>query len=204
MKHFKVKKWVRSQTAQKETVTFEKLLLHAKQHKATTKDFHQHKSNGGSCNGNHHRQDQDLQAQERSRPQGQGVTRVRYVVSVGMSHPPRECPVWGKKCHKCGNKNYFNTQCRYKQTGARNRKSCSVSRGHKGRGKPCHSRSRSKSVTKSAYSIESASFQDHSDDLHGRKHRQPPWRQRRPPWKSERRPPWNQFLSRPFGKYRFS
>ena len=86
----------------------------------------------------------------------------------GMSHPPRECPVWGKKCHKCGNKNYFNTQCRYKQTGARNRKSCSVSRGHKGRGKPCHSRSRSKSVTKSAYSIESASFQDHSDDLHGR------------------------------------
>ena len=22
----------------------------------------------------------------------------------GMSHLPRECPAWGKKCHKCGNK----------------------------------------------------------------------------------------------------
>ena len=85
----------------------------------------------------------------------------------GTSHPPRECPAWGKKCHKCGNKNQFSTQCRSKQSGARNRKSCSTSRGHKGKGKPHHSRSRSKSVTKSAYSMESASFQDHSDDLHG-------------------------------------
>ena len=85
----------------------------------------------------------------------------------GMSHLPRECPAWGKKCHKCGNKNHFSTQCRSKPSGARNRKSCSTSRGCKGRGKPHRSRSRSKSVTKSAYSIESASFQDHSDDLHG-------------------------------------
>ena len=23
------------------------------------------------------------------------------------SHPPRECPAWGKKCHKCGNKNHL-------------------------------------------------------------------------------------------------
>ena len=40
MKHFEVKKWVRSQTALKETVTFDKLLQHTKQHKATIKDFH--------------------------------------------------------------------------------------------------------------------------------------------------------------------
>ena len=46
-KHFKVKKWVRSQTALNETVTFDKLLQHAKQHEATIKDFQQHKSNGG-------------------------------------------------------------------------------------------------------------------------------------------------------------
>ena len=38
-KHFEVKKWVRTQTAQNETVTFNKLLLHAKQHEATIKDF---------------------------------------------------------------------------------------------------------------------------------------------------------------------
>ena len=85
----------------------------------------------------------------------------------GMSHLPRECPAWGKKCHKCGNKNHFSTCCRSKQSGAGNRKSHSTSRGHKGKGKPHHSRSRSQSVTKSAHSIESASFQDHSDDLHG-------------------------------------
>ena len=39
-KHFEVKKWVRSQTALKETVTFNKLLQHAKQHEVTVKDFH--------------------------------------------------------------------------------------------------------------------------------------------------------------------
>ena len=38
-KHFKVKKWVRSQTALNKTVTFDKLLQHAKQHEATVKDF---------------------------------------------------------------------------------------------------------------------------------------------------------------------
>ena len=107
-----------------------------------------------------------------------------------MSHPPGECPAWGKKCHKCGNKNHFSTQCKSKQSGAGNRKSCSTSRGCKGRGKPHSSRSRSKLATKSAYSIESASFQDHSDDLHGENaddlHG---WRKRRPPWKSKRKPP---------------
>ena len=39
-KHFEVKKWIRSQTAQGEKVTFNKLLQHAKQHEATIKDFH--------------------------------------------------------------------------------------------------------------------------------------------------------------------
>ena len=38
-KHFKVKKWVRSQIALNETATFDKLLQHAKQHEATVKDF---------------------------------------------------------------------------------------------------------------------------------------------------------------------
>ena len=141
---------------------------------------------------------------------GQGQRAMGKICSkCETSDLPRECPAWGKKCHKCGNKNHFSTQCRSKQSGARNRKSCSTSRGCKGRGKPHCSQSRSKSVTKSAYSIESASFQDHSDDLHRRKHRQlpwkpkrkPPWRKCRPPWKSEREPPWNQLLSRTFGKY---
>ena len=28
------------------------------------------------------------------------------------SHPLRECPACGKKCHKCGNKNHFSMCCR--------------------------------------------------------------------------------------------
>ena len=76
-------------------------------------------------------------------------------------------PSVGQEMSQCGNKNHFTTCCRSKQSEARNRKSCSTSRGCKGKGKPPHSRSRSKLVTKSAHSIESASFQDHSDDLHG-------------------------------------
>ena len=162
----KVKKWVRMQTAQNETVTFDKLLLHAKQHKATIKDFNQHKSNRGVAMATtidkirtfKHRKGQGHRAKG-----SQGKTCSK----CGKSHLPRECPAWGKKCHKCGNKNHFSTCCRSKQSGARNRKSHSTSRGHKGKGKPPGSRSRSKSVTKSAHSIESASFQDHLDDLHG-------------------------------------
>ena len=50
--------------------------------------------------------------------------------------------------------------------GRRDRWSRSTSRGHKGKGKHQQSRSRSNQVTKSAYSMESASFQDHSGNLH--------------------------------------
>ena len=103
----------------------------------------------------------------------QARSKGKICGKCGMSHPPRECPVWGKKCHKCGNKNHFSTQCRSKQSGGGNRKSHSTSRGCKGKGKPCQSRSRSNPATKSAYSMESASFQDHSDDLHGEKNRWP-------------------------------
>ena len=39
IKHFEVKKWVRSQTAKKETVTFNNLLQYAKEHKVTVRDF---------------------------------------------------------------------------------------------------------------------------------------------------------------------
>ena len=46
-KHFEVKKWVRSQTAKKETVTFDNLLQYVKEHEATVRDFNHHKSNRG-------------------------------------------------------------------------------------------------------------------------------------------------------------
>ena len=166
-KHFKVKKWVRSQTALKETVTFDKLLQHTKQHEATIKDFHRHKSNGGVATSTtineirtFTRKGQGSRARARIRSKGKVCSKC------GTSHPPRECPAWGKKYHKCGNKNHFSTQCRSKRSGGGYRWSCSTSRGHKGKGKCQQSRLRSNQVTKSAYSIESASFQDHSGNPH--------------------------------------
>ena len=165
-KHFKVKKWVRTQTAQNETVTFNKLLMHTKQHKATIKDFNQHKSNGGVATAT---TIDEIRTFKHRKGQGQRAKGYQGKIysKCGTSHLPRECTAWGKKCHKCGNKNHFSTQCRSKQSGASNRKTHSTSRGCKGKGKPHCSRSRSKSVTKSAHSIESACFQDHVDDLHG-------------------------------------
>ena len=111
-KHFEVKKWVRLQTALNETVTFDKWLQHAKQHEATIKDCQWHKSNGGvamSTTINEIRTfKQQIGQGHRARSKG------KICGKCGMSHPPRECPVWGKKCHKCGNKNHFSTQCRSK------------------------------------------------------------------------------------------
>ena len=121
-KHFKVKKWVRSQTALKETVTFNKLLQHAKQHEATIKDFHQHKSNGGVTTSTtineirtFTRKGQGSRARARTRSKG------KICGKCGTSHPLRECPAWGKKCHKCGNKNHFSMQCRSRQLGGGDR-----------------------------------------------------------------------------------
>ena len=138
------------------------------------RDFQQHKSNGGVAMAT---TINEIRTFKQRKGQGQRAkgNQGKICGKCGMSHLPRECPAWGKKCHKCGNKNHFSTQCRSKQSGAGTRKSCSTSRGCKRKGKPHHSRSRSKLVTKSAYSMESASFQDHSDDLHGEKNRWPPW-----------------------------
>ena len=166
-KHFEVKKWVRLQTALKETVTFDKLLQHAKQHEATIKEFHWHKSNGGVAMSTtineirtFTRKGQGSWARARTRSKG------KICGKCGTSHPPRECLARGKKCHKCGNKNHFSTQCRSRQSGGGDRWSRSTSRGRKGKGKHQQSRSRSNQVTKSAHSIESASFQDHSGNPH--------------------------------------
>ena len=91
-KHFEVKKWVRSQTAKNEPVTFNKLLQYAKEHKATVRDFNYHKSNGGVATATtideirtfKHRKGQGHRAKG-----SQGKTCSK----CGKSHLPRECPV---------------------------------------------------------------------------------------------------------------
>ena len=53
---------------------------------------------------------------------GQGqrakVGQSKTYRKCGTSYLPKECPAWGKKCHKCGNKNHFSTYCRSKEPGA--------------------------------------------------------------------------------------
>ena len=130
-KHFEVKKWVRMQTAQNETVTFDKLLLHTQTAQATIKDFNQHKSNGGVATATTIDEIRTFKHRQGLCEGAKGSQGKTYG-KCGMSHPPRECPAWGKTCHKCGNKNHFSIYCRSKQSGARNRKSHSTSRGCKG------------------------------------------------------------------------
>ena len=111
-KHFKVKKWVRSQTALNETVTFNKLLQHAKRHEAAIKDFQWHKSNRGVAMST---TINEIRTFKQRKGQGQRArSKGKICGKCGTSHPPRECPAWGKKC---GNKNHFSTQCRSKQSG---------------------------------------------------------------------------------------
>ena len=99
IKHFEVKKWVRSQTALKETVTFDKLLQHAKQHKVQlSRTF---------TNTSPTEESQCLPQSMRSEPSQEKAkdlglepgpeVRVRVCGKCGTSHPPRECPVHGAK-----------------------------------------------------------------------------------------------------------
>ena len=53
--------------------------------------------------------------------------RVRYVVSVEHLIHLENAQRGAKKCHKCGNKNHFSTQCRSKQSGGGDRRSRSTS-----------------------------------------------------------------------------
>ena len=101
-------------------------------------------------------------SQEKAKARAHTRSKGKVCGKCGTSHPLRECPAYGKKCHKCGNKNHFSTQCRSKQLGGGDRWSHSTSRGWKGKGKCQQSRSKSNQTTKSAHNIEKASFQDHS------------------------------------------
>ena len=110
-KHFEVKKWVRSKK-KREDVTYKALLQHAKEHEVTVKDFNRHKSNATVI--------ATSVDEMRAFKQKKG-NRYRAKPSSGRScskcstlHPSRDCPAFGKKCHKCGLKNHFSSWCRLK------------------------------------------------------------------------------------------
>ena len=57
----------------------------------------------GKCNKSHGR--------DTSGQRGASQNR-KYCNFCGGSHPPRQCPVWGKECHVCGTRNHFAKMCK--------------------------------------------------------------------------------------------
>ena len=93
---------------------------------------------------------------------GPRVARVRYAVSVEHLTCLENAQCGARNVTSVAIKTISVHSVGLSSQELRNRKSHSTSRGCKGKGKPHHSRSRSKSVTKSAHSIVSLL----SDDLH--------------------------------------
>ena len=101
------------------------LLQYAKEHEMTVKDFNPHKSNRGTaqpmtintiesfkCGKKGSRNGCSSEASSSHR----GITNKRSTDKTcskcSMIHAYRDCPAFGKKCHKCGNKNHFSSCCR--------------------------------------------------------------------------------------------
>ena len=124
-KHFEVKKWVRSQKW-REDVTYTALLQYAKQHEMMVKDFNRHKSNGGmaqlmmidaiesfKCGKKVSRNGCSNEASSSHLEVAlTNIAPIKRVVNAVPIHAYRDCPAFGKKCHKCGNKNHFSSCCR--------------------------------------------------------------------------------------------
>ena len=110
-KHFEVKKWVRSKRREK-MVTYESLLQHTKEHEMTVKDFNRHKSNGGTSIAT--TVDEIRTFKHKKGNNYRAKSSGKTCSKCSTSHPLRECPVFGKKCHKCGLNNHFSSCCRSK------------------------------------------------------------------------------------------
>ena len=176
-KHFEVKKWVRSQK-RREDVTYTALLQYAKQHEMTVKDFKRHKSNGGTAQpmtvdaiesfkrgkkGSRNGRSSEASSSHRGSTDKRSTDKKCSKCST--IHAYRDCPAFGKKCHKCGNKNHFSSCCRSNVSQDKGRRRDRSTRGRSperrhrpSRGRRSRSRSWSQSsgesVTHSAHSIE--------------------------------------------------
>ena len=114
-KYFEVQKWVRPKK-KREDMTYQALLQHTKEHKMTVKDFNQQKSNGGIATATTVDEIKTFKFKKGNGHRAKGGPG-KTCGKCSMSHPLRECPSWGKKCHKCGKKKHFSTCCRSKQKG---------------------------------------------------------------------------------------
>ena len=172
-KHFEVKKWVRSKK-RREDVTYQALLQYAKEHEMTVKDFKHHKSNGGVAqlttvdaiktfkrNGK-----KSTKTSSSYRTSGQSTHDSKMCSKCNTTHQFKDCPAFGKKCHKCGFKNHFSSCCRSSRSNGQDSDrrrgrtpGCGRSpercrRPSRGRHSRSRSRSRSGSQTRNAHSIE--------------------------------------------------
>ena len=86
-------------------ITYESLLEHAKQHESMVKDFNWHKASGGVATA------ATIDEIKTFRPKYSGGYKGKSSSSktwqVCTVPPQNECPAWGKKCYKCGNKKPF-------------------------------------------------------------------------------------------------
>ena len=122
-KHFEVKKWAQSKKWWKD-VTYQVLLQYAKEHKMTVKDFNRHESNRGitqpmtvdaikmfKCSSK-----KGTKTSGSHRPSGQSTWDSKMCSKCNTIHQFKDCPAFGKKCHKCGFKNHFSLCCRSSQS----------------------------------------------------------------------------------------
>ena len=120
----------------------------------TVKHFNWHKSNGGIAMATTIDEIKSFMFRKSNDHRANGGLG-KTCRKCSTSHPLRECPAWGKKCHKCGNKNHFCTSCRSKQKGPRDCKrpphGRSTMRHPKGRARWSKLRSRSRSNSWSAH-----------------------------------------------------
>ena len=178
-KHFKVKKWVRSKKKLAD-ITHKTLLQYAKEHEMMVKDFNQHKSNGGVATAATINEIKTFKFRKGNGYKTNGGLS-KTCSRCDQSHLSGECPVWGKYCHKCGNKNHFSMCCRSRATedfqgrdqhelthrGSKAlRESESKRRSRSRHRQHTSGDSEDRSTTWSAHSIELNSFQDHLE-LHG-------------------------------------
>ena len=89
------------------------------------KDFNCHKSNGGTaqpttinaiesfkCGKKSSRNGHTSKASSLHRGSTDKHSTDKMCSKCSMIHAYRDCPAFGKKCHKCGNKNHFSSYCR--------------------------------------------------------------------------------------------
>ena len=89
-------------------VTYEKLLEHAKQHECMVKDFNWHKASGGVAMAATIDKIKTFKPRYNNSYKGKGSSS-KAGSKCSQSHTRGACSAWGKKCHKCGNKNHFST-----------------------------------------------------------------------------------------------